>query len=115
MVGVAGTVTTLACLDVGLQVYDPDRIHLRNLSLESVQQLVVRLSTLTTEERAALPCVQAGRAPVIVAGAAIALAAMETLGHERLIVSERDLLDGLVLQGLALNSRRPPGSALVSS
>jgi exopolyphosphatase/guanosine-5'-triphosphate,3'-diphosphate pyrophosphatase len=68
--------------------------------LESVQQLVARLSALTTEERAALPCVQAGRAQVIVGGAVIVWAAMEMLGYDRLTVSERDLLDGLAQCGV---------------
>lgn len=99
LVGVAGTVTTLAALAAGLAEYDADAIHLRTLSLEEVRGLVARLSSLTTEQRAALPCVQAGRAPVIVAGAAIVMTAMETLGYEELTVSERDLLDGLVMEG----------------
>ncbi len=99
LVGVAGTVTTLACLDAGLERYDADSIHLSELSLDSVRQLAARLGALTTAERAALPCVQAGRAPVIVAGAVIVQAAMETLGYNRMTVSERDLLDGLVLRG----------------
>jgi exopolyphosphatase/guanosine-5'-triphosphate,3'-diphosphate pyrophosphatase len=97
LVGVAGTVTTLAALDAGLEVYDSDAIHLRTLSLESVRGLVARLSAMTTKERAALPCVQPGRASVIVAGAVIVMAAMETLGFDMLTVSERDLLDGLVM------------------
>ncbi len=91
--------TTLACLDMGLQEYDSRLIHLRGLSLDSVRALVARLSGLTTAERAALPCVQPGRAPVIVGGAIIVLVAMEALGYETLTVSERDLLDGLVLFG----------------
>ena len=56
LVGVAGTVTTLAGLDLGLRVYDPERIHLASLSLESVRGLVARLGAMTTAERAALPC-----------------------------------------------------------
>ena len=97
LVGVAGTVTTLACLDAGLQSYSAEAIHLRTLSLESVDQLVVQLAGMTVAARAALPCVQAGRAPVIVGGAVIVKAAMVALGYEELTVSERDLLDGLVL------------------
>ena len=107
LVGVAGTVTTLACLDAGLQVYASEAIHLRTLSLESVDRLVARLAGMTVAERAALPCVQVGRAPVIVGGAVIVKAAMETLGYEELTVSERDLLDGLVLAAL---SGRLPGA-----
>ncbi len=100
LVGVAGTVTTLACLDAGLESYDADFLHLRTLTLDSVRQLVRRLSGMTTAERAALPCVQAGRAPVLVGGAVILEAAMEALGYDRLIVSERDILDGLIMRGL---------------
>ncbi len=100
LVGVAGTVTTLAALAIGLEKYDSAAIHLRRLTLDEVCALLVRLAGLSTEARAGLPCVQAGRAPVIVAGAAIVMAAMEVLGFAELTVSERDLLDGLVLEGL---------------
>lgn len=99
LVGVAGTVTTLACLDAGLETYDREAIHLRSLSASAVRAIVERLASMTTAERAMLPCVQPGRAPVIVAGAVILLATMETLGYCELTVSERDLLDGLVLRG----------------
>jgi exopolyphosphatase/guanosine-5'-triphosphate,3'-diphosphate pyrophosphatase len=100
LVGVAGTVTTLACLDAGLQTYDADYLHLRTLTLDCVRDLVRRLSAMTTAQRAALPCVQAGRAAVLLGGAVILRAAMETLGFDELTVSERDLLDGLVMHGL---------------
>lgn len=100
LVGVAGTVTTLAALDAGLKEYDSNLVHRRELGLASVRRLVSFLARLTCQERAALPCVQPGRAPVLLGGAVVVLAAMETLGYDRLLVSERDLLDGLVLQGL---------------
>lgn len=99
LAGVAGTVTTLACLDAGLERYNRAAIHLRRLTIGSVRLLLGRLAGMTLAERSALPCVQAGRAPVIVAGAIIVLAAMETLGYEEVVVSERDLLDGLVVRG----------------
>ncbi len=99
LVGVAGTVTTLACLAAGLDRYDRDAIHLRPLTAEEVLTQLDRLAAMTLAERAALACVQTGRAPVIVGGAAVLLAVMETLGFKELIVSERDLLDGLALQG----------------
>lgn len=97
LVGVAGTITTLAALSAGLDSYDSAAIHLRTLTLDEITGLLSLLAGLTTEERAALPCVQAGRAPVIVAGAAIVAAAMRELGYEELIVSERDLLDGVLM------------------
>ncbi|MBN1458352.1 MAG: hypothetical protein JXA57_02365, partial [Armatimonadetes bacterium] len=108
LVGVAGTVTTLACLDAGLQEYDAEVLHLRTLAVESVRGLVEHLGSLTVRERAALPCMQRGRAPVIVGGAVILLAAMETLGYDELAVSERDLLDGLVLRGAGDGSDSGP-------
>jgi exopolyphosphatase / guanosine-5'-triphosphate,3'-diphosphate pyrophosphatase len=98
LVGVAGTVTTLACLDAGLKAYDRDFVHLRELTAVTVRRLLADLADLTTAERAALPCVQFGRAGVIVAGAAILLAALDTLGFDRLTVSERDLLDGMIMR-----------------
>jgi exopolyphosphatase/guanosine-5'-triphosphate,3'-diphosphate pyrophosphatase len=97
LVGVAGTVTTLACVDAGLTAYDAEVIHLRPLSLESVDRLIGFLAGMTTSQRAALPCVQSGRAPVIVAGALIVKAAMQALGYEEMTISERDILDGLAL------------------
>jgi exopolyphosphatase/guanosine-5'-triphosphate,3'-diphosphate pyrophosphatase len=100
LVGVAGTVTTLAALSAGLEKYDSNVVHLRILSLDEVCAQLARLAGMTTQQRAALPCVQAGRAPVIVAGAAILMAAMEVLGYQDLTVSERDLLDGLMLGGV---------------
>jgi exopolyphosphatase/guanosine-5'-triphosphate,3'-diphosphate pyrophosphatase len=100
LVGVAGTVTTLATLASGVERYDAEAIHLRTLALDEVCGLLVHLGSITTAERARLPGVQAGRAPVLVAGAAIVMAAMEVLGYQGLTVSERDLLDGLVMQGL---------------
>lgn len=99
LVGVAGTITTLAALDSGFRVYDSEHLHLRPLTLEAVRALAARLAAMTEAERAALPCVQPGRAAVLVGGAVILEAAMEALGYDRLIVSERDLLDGLIMHG----------------
>jgi exopolyphosphatase/guanosine-5'-triphosphate,3'-diphosphate pyrophosphatase len=100
LVGVAGTVTTLAALSAGLEEYDGAAIHLRQLTLDDVCAILLRLASLTTKGRAALPCVQPGRAPVIVAGATIVMAAMEALGYSELTVSERDLLDGLAMEAM---------------
>jgi exopolyphosphatase/guanosine-5'-triphosphate,3'-diphosphate pyrophosphatase len=99
LVGVAGTVTTLACLDAGLETYDRAAIHLRVLEGGSVRRLLDQLAGMTTRRRVELPCVQEGRAGVIVGGAAIVAAAIESLGFDQLTVSERDLLDGLIICG----------------
>ena len=111
LVGIAGTITTLACLDAGLEHYDPDVLHGRELSLERVQVLVACLSALPSQGRETLPGMQRGRAAVMVGGAVIVQAAMETLGYEVLTVSEHDLLDGLVLRGVR-SSGPMPGAVL---
>lgn len=99
LVGVAGTVTTYACLSLGLAEYDPEAIHLTSLERTLLAGEVERLSTMRASDRAALACMQKGRADVIVAGGEILLGVLETLGWERLIVSERDILDGVVMAG----------------
>ncbi|MGZ8697913.1 MAG: Ppx/GppA phosphatase family protein, partial [Gaiellaceae bacterium] len=68
-IGVAGTVTTLAALDLGLAEYDPERIHGHLISTAAANEQAARLAALPVEERAKI--VEPGRAPVIVAGAAI--------------------------------------------
>ncbi len=97
MVGVAGTVTTLACLALDLAVYDPEQVHGSSLTRTQIAELVDRLAAMPEGERAALPCIQPGRAGVIVGGGEVLLAAMDFLGAVRLRVSERDLLDGALL------------------
>lgn len=98
LVGVAGTITTLACLALGLESYDPDSIHLRVFTRKEMEVQVDALAALDPEARAALPCMQEGRARVIVAGGEILLGAMEASGWEKITVSERDMLDAIVLE-----------------
>lgn len=97
-VGVAGTVTSLAALQLGLKVYDPARTHHFRLSRIAAESLYTRLSQLTTRAREKLPAMPKGRADVIVAGSCILLTMMERWSFDEVIVSERDILDGLVLE-----------------
>ena len=78
-IGVAGTVTTLATLDLGDADYDPARTHGHRLSLVAVEEQLERLAALTTEERLAVPGLEPGRAPVIVAGVIVLREALESL------------------------------------
>lgn len=94
-VGVAGTVTTLAAIDLG--AYDPERVHGHRLSLATVRRIAGELARLTEEGRREVPGLEPARAGVIVGGAVIALAVLEEAGLEGMSVSERDLLDGVVL------------------
>lgn len=98
MIGVAGTVTQLATLKTGLPVYDPDVTHHFVLSHGDVRQLARRLSSLTYSQRKRVKGLEAGRADVIVAGAEILTVIMEAFDAAEILVSEKDILDGLVIQ-----------------
>ncbi len=96
LVAVAGTVTTLAAVEQALPAYAAERVHGSPLTLEALEALEERLGELSIAERAALPGMEPKRADVIVAGCAIVLEAMRTLGFERLTVSDRGVRWGLL-------------------
>ena len=96
-VGVAGTVTSLAALDLALERYDRERVHGHRLSREAARSQLRRLASLTVDERRALPAMEPERAPVIVAGAAILVAILDRFDLDAIQVSECDLLDGIAL------------------
>lgn len=96
MVGVAGTVTTLAAVVLELASYDPTRIHGAVLSFDTLEHTVKRLQALPVHLRKTVPGIQEKRADVIVAGGRVLLAAMKTLGAKELTVSDRGLRWGLL-------------------
>lgn len=100
LIGVGGTVTTLAAIDLQLERYDPDQIHGYPLSFATVTKLLDTLRNSTVAERRSLPGMQA-RADIIVAGTFIVDYVMRTIGADRLIVSESDLQEGVVLRQAA--------------
>jgi len=96
VVGVAGTVTTLAAVELGLEHYDPTRVHGATLSAESIDGLVTRLASLPLAERQKLPGLEPRRADVIVAGAVLCSEVLRALGAPRLVVSDRGVRWGLL-------------------
>lgn len=100
LVGVAGTVTQLATLKMGLPVYDPDVTHHLVMTHGDVRLLAKRLFSLSFEQRKRITALDPGRADVILAGAQILLDVMEVFDKAEVLVSEKDILDGLVLQML---------------
>ena len=102
LIAVAGTSTTVQAIALELPFYDPEAIHRTWLEREDAVGVVERLAGMTTEERAALPVMAPGRADVIVAGATILVEVMDRFGFERALVSETDILDGLLLEMLPL-------------
>ncbi len=96
LVGLAGSVTTVAAIALGLAEYDSERIHHSVLSAADVDQVTQRLSTMDHAARAAMPVIHPGRVDVIIAGARILRAIMTLSGQREVIVSEHDILDGIV-------------------
>lgn len=113
-IGVAGTVTTLAALDLGLEHYERERVHGHRLSRERARAQLERLAALPLEQRRALPALDPERAPVIVAGAVILVAALDHFRLDAIEVSERDILDGIALAAAELpepdEGAAPPGA-----
>jgi exopolyphosphatase / guanosine-5'-triphosphate,3'-diphosphate pyrophosphatase len=95
LVGLAGSVSTLAQLDAGLTVYERDAVHHRQLSLEMVELWRDRLSAESPEERLTRPGMVRGREDVLHAGLYVLAAVMQRLGTDELLTSENDILDGI--------------------
>ncbi len=101
LIGVAGTVTQLATLKAGVPVYDPDITHHAVLTHGDVRLLAKRLESLPYEQRKRVRGLDPGRVDVIIAGAEILLIVMDTFDLPEVTVSEKDILDGLVLRLLS--------------
>lgn len=97
LIGVAGTVTTVGALHLGLPAYLPERIHGARVPVDAVRGIAERLAAMTSPERAALGPMAKGREDVIVAGTLILLRVMERFGFGEVLVSEADILDGLAM------------------
>ncbi len=100
-VGVAGTITTLSALAQQLPAYDSERTHLSRLSLQQLRGTAAALLASTHQQRAGNPAIPPGRVAVIAGGALIVRVIAEELhtraGIGELVVSEHDILDGIVL------------------
>ncbi len=96
LVGLAGTVSTLASLQLGLVEYQRDRIHHTKLRAAAVEEWWRRLAAESAPARLKRPGMEAGREDVIVGGTMILAAVMRTFGFAECLVSEADILDGLI-------------------
>jgi exopolyphosphatase/guanosine-5'-triphosphate,3'-diphosphate pyrophosphatase len=105
VVGVAGTVTTVTAIALGLDAYDPGRIHRATVDATEITCVADKLAAMTVAERAALPVMARGREDVIAAGALLLDELVRRFGIRQVIASETDILDGILL-GLA---ERPDG------
>ncbi|GLZ39836.1 Ppx/GppA phosphatase family protein [Actinokineospora sp. NBRC 105648] len=100
-VGVAGTVTTLSAISLGLAEYDPERIHLSAIPVPEIAAITGRLVTMSHDERASIGAMHPGRVDVIGGGSIIVEALARHISTEtsitQLLVTEHDILDGIAL------------------
>jgi exopolyphosphatase/guanosine-5'-triphosphate,3'-diphosphate pyrophosphatase len=113
-IGVAGTVTTFAAIELEMDVYDRKRVHGHRLMRETIERDVERLAGMPLAERCEVPGLHPDRAPVIIAGGIIVRETLERLGLDELKVSERDILHGIALEAAKLpepvEGDAPPGA-----
>ena len=100
-VGLAGTVTTAAAVEIGLATYDRDRIHHFVLTKAAAEDVFRTLATEPRADRLHNPGLEEARADVIVGGMCVLVTIMRRLGLEECLVSEADILDGLAMSLLA--------------
>ncbi len=98
LVGVAGSVTTVAAIALDLPDYDPEAIHGSRIPVGTVREVSADLLAATRERRAAMPVMHPGRVDVIGAGALILRVLMDEFGLAEVVVSEHDILDGIALR-----------------
>ena len=97
LVGLAGTVTTVAAVEIGLATYDRNRIHHFVLTHEAAEDVFRTLATEARADRIHNPGLEEARADVIVAGCCVLVAVFRRFGFAEMVVSESDILDGLAL------------------
>ncbi len=103
-IAVAGTPTSLAAIEMGLEPYDPKQVHGHTLTLTSIQRLLSQLASAPLDKRVEIPGMHPDRAPTIVAGVVILIEAMRAFVLERVVVSEHDILYGsAITAALALD------------
>ena len=103
LVGVGGTATSLIAVRDHLDPYDPSKVHLNHISLDEVLQIEGLLASKTLNEREDITGLQAKRAPVMLAGTILLAELMKNSGFKHLVVSESDLLFGLVITAAAVH------------
>ena len=96
IIGVAGTITTLAAIDLKLAAYNSEKIHRHILSLKKIENIYKNLCRLDLKGRKKVVGLHPGRADVIIGGTAIVLEVLKMLGKKDILVSERDILDGII-------------------
>jgi exopolyphosphatase/guanosine-5'-triphosphate,3'-diphosphate pyrophosphatase len=96
LIGTAGTVWTMGAIELGVDASESERIHHSRLSRAAAEDIFRTLATETIEQRRHNPGLEPGRVDVIVGGVIVVVTAMRHWGFDEMLVSEADILDGLV-------------------
>ncbi len=96
LMGLAGTITTLAAIDLELEKYDRDKIHHHKLAADNINKIYKRLKKMDLDQRKKVKGLDPGRADIIVAGTIILFYVLNFFRQDYIIVSENDLLDGII-------------------
>lgn len=106
LVGTAGTITTLAAIDLGLSVYDPEKITGHCISRSRLGQILSHLRSLPAWERRRIPGLEMGREDLILSGAVVVLKILELFGLQEMMVVNSGLLEGVLMDGLSRLRKR---------
>lgn len=98
LIGTAGTANTLAAIDLGLERFDPRKVHNHRLSLGRLREMFSLLSALPTAKRAGIKGLEPGREDLIIPGIILTISFMEVLRFREILVSSAGLLEGIVLE-----------------
>jgi exopolyphosphatase/guanosine-5'-triphosphate,3'-diphosphate pyrophosphatase len=98
LIGTAGTFTTIASIDLGLDDYSRQRIHLHAISLEKLKDMLNMLVALPVQERQKVRGLEPERADLIIPGLLFTINVMESFGFRTLTVSDHGLLEGLLIE-----------------
>ncbi|MCX5718137.1 MAG: Ppx/GppA phosphatase family protein, partial [Nitrospirae bacterium] len=97
-IGTAGTITTLASIDIGLESYDHEKIHMHNISLEKLYDISGRLISIPLSERKNMIGLEPERADLIIPGILFTINIMELFGVDNILVSDNGLLEGVLIK-----------------
>jgi exopolyphosphatase/guanosine-5'-triphosphate,3'-diphosphate pyrophosphatase len=96
IIGLAGTITTLAAIDLKLSEYDREEIHRYSLRLEKIRKILLNFCSTSLKDRQNIVGLDPRRADIIIGGTVILIEIMELLKQDKILVSESDILDGII-------------------
>jgi exopolyphosphatase/guanosine-5'-triphosphate,3'-diphosphate pyrophosphatase len=101
LVGTAGTITTLAAIDLGLSIYEPEKITGHCIARTQLAHILHHLASLPASERRRIPGLEMGREDLILSGTVVVLKMLEAFGLREMMVVDSGLLEGVLMDGIS--------------